>query len=142
MNLRTTRRRVIAAALLLITAVCAGCGPIDDDLPTIVSMSITPNSIPRANGGMTDQFFEITIVTANFASPLSENVRVFIQENDEDAVAGEITINGDTIVMKRIAQSWFQGLEPATYNIGATVNSEGEAEQATQRNLATVTVTP
>jgi hypothetical protein len=133
---------LLAAAILLITAVSAGCGPIDDNLPTIVSMSITPNSIPRANGGMTDQFFEITIVTANFSSPLSENVRVFIQENNEEAVAGEITINGDTIVLKRIAQSWFQGLEPATYNIGATVNSEGEAEQATQRNLATVTVTP
>lgn len=142
MNLRPPRRRLLAAAILLITAVSAGCGPIDDNLPTIVSMSITPNSIPRANGGMTDQFFEITIVTANFSSPLSENVRVFIQENNEEAVAGEITINGDTIVLKRIAQSWFQGLEPATYNIGATVNSEGEAEQATQRNLATVTVTP
>jgi hypothetical protein len=120
----------------------ASCGQLADDGPTIVSMTISPNSIPKANGGMTDQFFEVTIVTSGFASPLSDDVRVFIQENQQEAVAGEVVINGDTIVMKKIAQSWFQGLEPATYNIGATVNSEDNAEQVNQLNLATVTVTP
>jgi hypothetical protein len=56
-------------------------------------------------------------------------------------VPQDIVINNDTITLRNIAQSWFQGLEPATYSIGATITSEGSAEQVTQLNLATVTVT-
>jgi hypothetical protein len=137
-----TRRTLLQATLAAAMLLAAGCGAIDDNGPSIVSMTVTPGSIPRASGGMTDQFFQVTIVTSGFGAALSEDARVFIQENEQEAVAGEIVIEGETIILKQIAQSWFQGLDPATYNIGATVRSEGDAEQVTQLNLAQVTVTP
>ncbi len=140
----TISRRLITAAILFTLAVLfAGCLDLEDlDSPRIASMTITPSTISQGSTGMTDEFFTITIVTENFTEPL-ESVEVQIQENNREAQSTQAPrINGNTIVLERVTLSWFQGLEPGDYAISASVFSEGELQNATEQNLATVTVTP
>lgn len=120
----------------------SSCVPIDDGSPQISTLTITPSTISESSTGMTDQFFEITIVTANFTEPI-ESAQVFIQDLNREAVfntAPEIT--GDTIVIKRVPFAWFSEVGVGEHAISATVFSEGDLQSATELNLTTVTVTP
>jgi len=120
----------------------AGCVDTLDDGPQIESVTITPNSLSQSSTGMTDEFFEVTILTSGFTTPI-ETATVKIQDVDGEGREGEPqgapTINGDTVVISQIAKSWFGGLEPGQYNIEVTV--ENSVDSVRQANAATVTVT-
>lgn len=111
--------------------------------PTIVSLQIEPNTISvNQNTGMFDEYFNVTIQVSGFESPI-DDVELFIVENDRPASKNpqrSTEIDGNTIRITRITQTWFQGMEPGVYNIGATVIDEGGTSD-TQRNLAQVEVT-
>lgn len=129
--------------LVLMVLPLTGC-PLDETTdPTIASMSITPNTIAVSSTGMTDEFFTVTITTANFASTIT-TANVFIQDADganRDGTPETTMINGEVVVLNKIPLSWFSGLGAGTYKLGAQVSSEGGAESVTQLDLATVTVT-
>lgn len=138
-----TRRAFLMTALFTLLALVSlgGCVPVDDGSPRIASLTITPDTINENSTGMTDQFFEITIVTENFTEPL-ESAQVFIQElNREAAFTNAPEITGDTIVIRRVPFAWFSGVEAGTHAISATVYSVDDLQSATELNLATVTVT-
>lgn len=114
--------------------------------PAVVSVDVTPSELPIADTGMTNQFFSVIIETSGFTEPITD-ATITIQEADRDAPKIEApVIDGSTITLGGIAQSWFSGLEEGTYNLKVTVvaeNEEGALEQsASSQNVATVTVTP
>ncbi|MEM1349892.1 MAG: hypothetical protein AAGI01_15120 [Myxococcota bacterium] len=114
--------------------------------PSIVSLDITPSQLPVADTGMTNQFFTIVIETDGFTDTITD-ATVTIQEENRDAPKQEPpVIDGSTITLSGIAQSWFSGLEANTYNLKVTVVAEDEAgnllQSASAQNVATVTVTP
>ena len=138
----TSTRLCTLGALTALALTLYGCeGLIGEGGPEIASASITPDTIAESSTGMTDQFFDVTLVTSGFAFPI-EGATVEIEELGR---AGETTtaptIDGDTIVLNDIAQSWFQGVPPGEYPITATVFSEDNAESVTQLSVVTVTVT-
>lgn len=136
-------------SLALFAAVSTGCG---EDLlengPEIVSMTISPDEIPSTSTGMTDQFATVTLTVAGFTDPINvDATRVFIEDNGVEAVFGTASMTGNTITLEEIATSWFQGLEPGEYPLGAEVFSvdgdNGEpTESVSQLGLTTVTITP
>ena len=132
-------RRLFSLFLLICFALVplAGCTELADDGPQISSVTVSPNTISQSEGGMTDEFFEVTIVTAGFTSPI-ENATVRIQDVDGDGREGEPqvapTIDGDTVVISRIAKSWFGGLEPGQYNIEVQVENSIDSVRQARRS--------
>ena len=132
-------RRFFSLLLLVCFALfpLAGCVDLTDDGPQITSVTVTPNTLSQSSTGMTDEFFEVTIVTQGFTAPIR------IQDVDGEGREGEPqeapTVNGDTVVISKIAKSWFGGLEPGQYNIEVQV--ENNVDSVRQANAATVTVT-
>ena len=117
----------------------ASCGELANDA-SIVSVTITPDAIPESATGMTDEVFNIVIVTEGFGAPL-ESATVAIEEVDRTAEpeAGSFMINGNTVSFAT-KKSWFSGLEQGVYKIRATVTSEGAADKITRGNATTVTI--
>lgn len=141
----TTVKFGLIAAMMFFGFGCA------DDLlggPEIVSMTISPDSVASTATGMTDQFVTVTLVVAGFADPINvDGTRVFIESNGIEGVYQNAALSGDTITLTEIATSWFQGLTPGEYPLGAEVVSQdgdnGEpTEQVSQLGLATITITP
>ena len=141
----TTVKFGLIAAMILFGFGCA------DDLlggAEIVSMTISPDSVASTSTGMTDQFVTVTLVVSGFADPVNvDGTQVFIEENGVEGIYQNASLSGDTITLTEIATSWFQGLTPGTYQLGAEVVSvdgdNGEpTEQVRQLGLATITVTP
>ncbi len=135
---RMTRPLFLGAALAMVLGNTSCIDAASD--PDIVSVTVSPNTVPRSSTGMTDEFFTVTIVTSGFTSPPT-GATVAIQELDPklEAQPGATEINGDTITLQEIPKSWFGGLEEGTYNIETTVTSD--LTDLTQSNTATVTVT-
>ncbi|MEZ4461877.1 MAG: hypothetical protein R3E66_19580 [bacterium] len=143
--MKSLKWMIVAAAL----AFGAGCG---EDLlnngPEIVSMSISPDSVPATSTGMTDQFVTVTLTVAGFNDPINvDGTRVFIEANNVDGVYQSSALVGDTITLSTIATSWFQGLTEGEYSLGAEVvtvdGDNGEpTEKVSQIGLATITITP
>ncbi len=108
--------------------------------PRIDSLTIEPDTLSASETGMTDEFFTATLVIAGFEDEIVlDEVEIFIQEPEVAAVPQDATIEGDTIILDQIAKSWFAGLEPEIYDIGASV--ESETESIRELNLTTITVT-
>lgn len=135
-------------SLALVAALTTGCGEdLLDNGPQIVSMTITPDEIPSTSTGMTDQFVTVTLTVSGFTDAINvDATRVFIEDNDVEGVFQTATLSGDTITLDEIATSWFQGLTPGAYPLGAEVFSvDGEngepTESVSQLGLATVTIT-
>lgn len=141
----TIKGAVVAVAVVL----GAGCG---EDLlnngPEIVSMSISPDSVPATSTGMTDQYVTVVLTVDGFTDPINvDSTRVFIETNNVDGVYQSAALAGNTITLSNIATSWFQGLTVGEYDLGAEVVTEdgdnGEpTEQVSQIGLATITITP
>lgn len=135
-------KRFFAPCLLALIIVTATACPLDDifEEPQILSMTVTPSSLPRSEIGMTDEFFTVVLSLINFDEEI-ENVSVFIQDPYRDAVPQEILIGprGDEVELRGIAKTWFTGFTPGTYQIGALI--ETETVSVRENNLATVTVT-
>lgn len=129
--------------LVLMVLPITGCPLPEDTDPTIVSMTINPNTIAVSSTGMTDEFFTVTITTANFASTIT-TATVFIQDADggnRDGTPETTTINGEVVTLNKIPLSWFSGLSAGSYRLGAQIATQDNAESVTQLDLATVTVT-
>jgi hypothetical protein len=130
---------VMAAFVVLMTTAC----PLDDifEEPQILSMTVTPDTIPRSDVGMTDEYFTVTLRLLNFTEEITDVV-VFIQEPYLEAVPQEevfVSEQGDEIELRGIAKTWFSGYTPGVYNIGALVRTATISVR--ENNLATVTVT-
>ena len=114
-----------------------------DSGPTVESVTISPDTLKESQAGMGDEYFTVTIVTSGFESPITKATAINQELADDDtrAVAkGETTIDGDTVTISQIRTSWFGGLEPDTYNIKVSVESDlTEIERA---SAATVTILP
>lgn len=135
-------KRMILAPLMLVMMVMAfvsGCAEIADTGPQVVSVTVTPSTLAKSDTGMTDAYFEVRIVTSGFETPVTD-AKVFIQEiNLEGEPQDPLVINGDTITVPKIAQSWFGGLEPGQYAIEVLVSND--VDEVRQANAATVTIT-
>ena len=137
------RRLPIFVALAVLPLFLLACGELVNNGTAgaqIVSLTLEPNTISLSDTGMTDEYFTVTLVTGGFVDPVDpETAVVFIQEPERtEAEPGTREVSGNTITLGMIAKSWFAGLEPGVYNIGAEVSSE--TEQVRQLDLATVTV--
>jgi hypothetical protein len=146
---RSIRRTLSLAALIIVmlalTTVISSC--VGDPFgPNITSATITPSTVAESNTGMTDEYFEVTLTTSGFEGEF-QDAEVFIQipgADNRPANGSFSTIEpGDisTIVNdpQSIPLSWFGGLEPGVYNIGATIQTD--LEDYTQLDVATVEVT-
>lgn len=139
---RSLSRRAFGVALLTTLALgMFGCEALLGELDSanIVSVDITPSTISESSTGMTDQFFTVTIVTAGFTEEI-QGAEVRIQQNDRKGEPQNVSFQGDTIVLERIALSWFQGLGVGEYPISARVFSADEVESVEQLDVATITV--
>lgn len=110
-----------------------------DDNPRIVTVSVSPSTIEfnRYNGSM-----EVSILIENFDGEIVE-ADAFIQlppGSPRDAQKSSFTADLRAIELHGIDKTWFQGLEPGTYHLGASVTSDA-GESIEQLDLATVTIT-
>ncbi|MBA2662534.1 MAG: hypothetical protein H0U74_09590 [Bradymonadaceae bacterium] len=137
-RLSTAPRWLFSALFLAVTTlIIAGC-PIDlGDEPRIVSMNIDPSVISRSEVGMTDEYFNIELSTINFDEDIT-GVEVYIQLTPVRNAVGTVIVEGETILIERIAKTWFGGLEPGTYSIGAQVRTSSVTVR--ENNLATVVI--
>lgn len=134
--------RLIAATLLvgavLVLPSCVGEG----DFPEIVSMTVDPASIPQSDTGMTDETVDVTMQVSGFTGQIVEaDAYIQLQAGPRTAQKQDFVVEGNTITLVGITKSWFSGLEPGDYSIGAQVVSDS-GEDITQGDLATVSITP
>lgn len=139
--------RPLAAGALLgaLSLSLTGCPAEFGDEPTIVSMSITPAILSLGETGMTDEFFTVNMEIANFTETIApEGVEVYIELSGSREIAepAQVVIEGNFIRLTGIQKSWFGGLSPAVYPVGASVTSVTGLEQTQQSRLAEVTITP
>lgn len=139
-SIRSLLRWMLWTCCLVALMGCDGLLGGVGDGTQIVSVQITPDTIAESSTGMTDQFFTVTIETSGFIEDIAD-AEVFIQQNDRVGQPGNVQINGSTIVLEQIAQSWFSGLGAGVYPIGARVSSVDDIESVTQNSVATITVT-
>ena len=125
-----------SVVLCVVAMMLVGCG---EDLfePTISSLTIDPETISLSDTGMTDEFFTVNLSVDNFEDTVTD-VTIFRQEPNRVDAVGDVTIDGTTITVRMIAKSWFAGVEPGEYNIGAEVDSPNQSVR--EFDLATVTV--
>ncbi len=135
---QSTRSYLWFLIVALLLTIAPGCIVEDDGDPEIISLTITPSQISRSEAGTSNEFFTATIEVANFADDIID-AEVYIVSPSRTAVPGKIDIDRDTIILSEIAKSWFSGLEPGVYTLGASVKSETVADR--NNVLTTVTVT-
>ncbi len=132
------------AALVIISAMmvlpsCIGEG---DGFPDIVSMTVSPSSIPQSDTGMTDETIDVTITVADFAGQITgADVFLQLQGEEREAVKDDFVVEGNTVELVGITKSFFSGLQPGDYQLGATVVSDA-GERVQELDLATVSITP
>ncbi|RAL24984.1 hypothetical protein DL240_01880 [Lujinxingia litoralis] len=124
--------------LLLVVALLSlsGC-LLDPTEPGIASMTITPSVISLSETGMTDEYFTIELTVVNFTDEIEE-VTVFTQSPEIEAVPQSVVAEGNVVVLSGISKSWFTNFDTGAHPIGATVTSASAS--ITERNLATVTI--
>lgn len=124
--------------LILALATTTACIVDEDTDPQIVSMSVTPSQISRSEAGTA--IFTATIQVANFDEDIADaQVEVYIVSPMRVADPEQIELEGETIILSDIGKSWFGGLEPGVYNIGALV--ETDTVTIRENNVTTVTIT-
>lgn len=131
------RRRAVGALLMLALLVVAGCGDVDAG-PEITAVTVEPSTIEfnRYNGSMS-----VTISIAGFSGKVVE-ADAFIQLTPSPARTAtkeSFSQQGNTLRLEGVPRTWFQGLPPGSYQIGAAVISE-RGESVEQLDLATVQV--
>ena len=147
------RHLALFALLALVVGGLGACTGLEDDLggATIESLTIDPDTIPLSDTGMSDEYFTATLNVSGFTEPIDpEATTVFVEANGEEieAVPQDIQISGNTIILDQIQTGWVGSLEPGTYQVGATVQTEltegsrFPAERVTERGLATITIVP
>lgn len=131
------RMALLLGALGMLFSLTA-CVPLEE-APSIVSVNLSPSTIQvnRYNGTM-----NVSIIIDGFEGEIVE-ADVFIQippDSPRDAQKDSITADTGAVILHGVAKTWFQGLEPGLYNIGASVTSNA-GETIEQLDLATVTIT-
>ncbi len=134
--------RLLAAGALIgsIVMVASACEEAFGG-PQIVSFEIVPDSIPKADSTMDDEYFDVTMQVSGFDAPIDEQeIDLFLVHNDRSVpVDTEFTVDGSTIGA-RPKKKWVQDLDPGVYTIGASVADEN-GTSVTDRNLGEVEVT-
>lgn len=107
--------------------------------PRVVTVSVEPSTIEynHYNGLM-----DVSILIANFEGEIVD-ADAFIQlfpDPARDAPKTSFSADVSAIELQDVPKTWFQGLPPGTYQIGARVVSDA-GESIEQLDLATVTVT-
>jgi|GEM_PF-3505341 len=116
----------------------ASCVELEGE-PRIVTVSVEPSTIEynHYNGSM-----NVSILIANFEGAIVD-ADAFIQlfpDPSRDAPKTSFSADINAIELQDVPKTWFQGLPPGTYQIGARVVSDA-GESIEQLDLATVTVT-
>lgn len=127
----------------------AGSGGVcvDDDpasvTPDITGLNVQPQTIPQSDIGMTDETLDVSITIDGFTGAIQDaNIFVQLDGDQRDAVKDDFQMSGDdTIILVGIQKSLFNGLQPGSYKLGASVSSDA-GEQVQELDLATVTITP
>jgi hypothetical protein len=136
-------RLVVAMCLVGAAVLTSSCIDEGDGFPDIVSMEVSPSTVSRSQmSGMTDRFVDISITVADFEGGISD-ADAFIQlpGGDQDAAKDDFTIVGsNTIELTGVDFTWFSGLEPGDYQVGATVVSDA-GERVQELDLTTVSIT-
>ncbi len=134
----------VAWTLVVLLAVVAlpSCVGNGSGFPEIVSMTVSPSSIPVSDTGMTDETVDVSITVSGFTGQITE-ADAFIQLTGDTRVAQkqDFQVTGNTIELLGIKKTWFNNLQPGTYSIGASVVSDA-GEDITQSDLTTVAITP
>jgi hypothetical protein len=146
MNIQRALKIGRTLTILSLAVLSLGLIACPDGLGTaeISSVTIEPDSIPVTNTGMTDEYFQITIQTTGFTEEITTASAKIVGE-DREAEPENVKIDGSTVVLENIAQSWFGGLGPEdgetekVYEIEITV--ESSTIQASRSDLATITIT-
>lgn len=131
------QRAVRWLGILALLLVVGGCGDVAAG-PEITAVSVDPATIEfnRYNGSMS-----VTISIAGFSGKVVE-ADAFIQltpSPSRTASKDSFSQQGNTLRLEGVSRTWFQGLPPGTYQIGAAVVSES-GESVEQLDLASVEV--
>lgn len=128
---------VIAAVVALLT----GCPLEFEDLtePQILNVTVDPSTISQSDIG-TSKTFDAEISTANFDDELDpDSAQVFIGNEEQIAVPGDVHINGNVVLLTGIESTWFRDHNaPGDYDIGAFIASETESARALNQTIVTV----
>jgi hypothetical protein len=133
---KTLRLMILLGTVSAIFAL-SSCVPLQEG-PEIVTVSVSPTTIEfnHYNGTMS-----VLISVAGFTGEIVE-ADAFIQlppDSPRLAPKTGFTVQGDMIELQGVPKTWFQGLPPGNYRIGASVvSSSGESIE--QLDLATVQV--
>ncbi len=139
------RRLLITACLAILGLAGFGltaCGVGEDGvgLPEILDVRAQPDTISQseASDGV-DFTVEMDVVA--FEGDITD-AEAFIQVDGGNRFSEreDFEIESNTIRLIGVTPTWFQGLEPGEYSIGASVSSD-EGEDTSQLDMATVTVT-
>jgi hypothetical protein len=124
------------------------CTAGDSAPPEITDVSIDPSTISQADLGGTTNYedMSITVETVGLDGWSILAVDVFLQLNDNRIAAkDDYMVDNSTITLRGVDTSWFVGLEPGRYSIGATLDfrdTDGETGVMTTLDLAAVDITP
>jgi hypothetical protein len=135
---------VLLAVLVLSGALTlAGCGLLEDAAgPDIISMQITPSTVSQ-NDAIGSNDVEVVLTISGFEGEIVDaDAFLVVGPGSEDRLAQKETFNVEgesTIRLVGIDATWFGGLDPDTYRIGAIVVSDA-GEQVSRSDLTTVTI--
>lgn len=110
----------------------------EGSFPSISALNVVPSSVSQAEVASVD--WDVSITITDFEGAITE-ADAFIQLDGDSRSSGhgEFEVSGDTVTLVDVNQAWFQGLEPGTYDLGASIVSDA-GEEVTQLDLATVTI--
>lgn len=103
----------------------------------LVGMEMDPDTISATDTAMTDEYVSVVVEMSGFEEPI-ESYDILISENERSAPDGPDrteTVERDRIEVDGIPMSWFEGMSPGTYHLGATV--ESATDSATEEELGT-----
>jgi hypothetical protein len=135
-------RLILATCLVGALMLVSSCIEPGEGIADIVSVNVSPSSIPQNDTGMTDETIDVSMTVAGFAGQITEaDVFLQLQNNERDAQKDDFVVEGNTIELVGITKSFFGNLDPGDYQLGATVTSDA-GEFVQELDLATVSITP
>ncbi len=129
---------VLGVLVLVVSLGLTSCVP-EGDGREIVSVSVSPTSVSQSDAAATD--WQVSMTVVGFEGAIVD-ADAFIQIGADTRSTNRDTfeVSGNTIELVGVERSWFGGLEPGSYQIGANVVTDA-GEDVTQLDMATVTIT-